>query len=211
MNCTYIHLSKKKLPNNETLEPRLPAHAASNEGDIPRICVTDNFYYAVRSIISGNSVKVKDFIYCFSEYYDFVNQLKKNNIFSYTPTPHELYEYCTEHKTDFMFNNIAIYAAKHQLNNPNGNPFTPPDCLDFRQNNEKWFILGQKPDFKFIGYLNIIKFIEYCQKHNSSKCREANTQNWDNFDFIQQDEPNLSFTYFYGLGFNGWDKLNDKI
>jgi hypothetical protein len=49
-----------------------------------------------------------------------------------------------------VVNNPSVYATEE-------NPYYPPNCSDFRRNNEMWFI--NPTQFQFIGFLSIEQFV----------------------------------------------------
>lgn len=62
-NNVFYHISKKYLDKKVTLTPKVPESALINkEGNIPRICVSDDPLLCVRSVMSNPKIQVRNFI-----------------------------------------------------------------------------------------------------------------------------------------------------
>lgn len=141
----FYHLSKSKLPNGELIQPRIPKTAfIQTEGNIPRICVTDDIILALQSICSTSVSRGLCFSDLMWNFLDPKLTLRKQDIY-------DLYEKSKQSNSILMCN-IAVYCIL--VNDKKTNmPFLPPDCADFRRFREHWYLQTQ-PDLKFIGYLD---------------------------------------------------------
>ena len=141
----FYHLSKSKLPDGELIQPRIPQSAVvETEGNIPRICVTDDIILALQSICSTSVSRGLCFLDLMWNFLDPKLTLLKQDIY-------DLYEKSKQSNSILMCN-IAVYGIR--VNDEKTNmPFLPPDCADFRRFREHWYLQPQ-PDLKFIGYLD---------------------------------------------------------
>lgn len=126
------HLSKKFLGAQLTLKPKIPESSViSEEGDIPRVCFSENPFLCVRSICGSGDIKVAD-----------LSEFKDRTI----KEPKETWkDFINEkEKTDYILINPSIYVTEEIL-------YLPPSCSDFRANKERWSL--NKINVEFIGYL----------------------------------------------------------
>lgn len=112
----WYHISLKYFNDNPVLNPKVPESACvENEGNIPRICVSDNILFCLRSIISTNHIRPIDILYEFKKDKYRVRKTIAGAV---------VYNPC-------CYNTVSV-------------PYLPPDISDFRQNNEHWFITPTK-------------------------------------------------------------------
>lgn len=133
MTQEYYHISKTYLGKEYLFTPRIPQSSLiSVEGNIPRICVSDNILKCIRSMTGMHSPDILDitseFIFGNDDCSN-VDQLLLNG-------------------NNFV--NPAIYYTQNI-------PFLPPNISDFRYNSEMWFL--QPELFQFKGYLNLSQLI----------------------------------------------------
>lgn len=113
----WYHVRREFAGKSPTITPLIPRAAEdynwcrSEEGDIPRICVSDVIINCLRGIMGISNPAMGDFRKYFHE------------------NPH-------------------LYITEET-------PFMPPNCLDFRENNEHWFITPTK--FIYLGRIDMYK------------------------------------------------------
>ena len=108
----WYHVSRCFLGNEQFLYPRVPnmdTFCRCEEGNIPRICVSNSILNCIRAI-TGNKI-----IYSIN--------IKRN-----------------------FLENPCVYATEEV-------PLLPPNCLDFRQNEERWFL--KKTKFVYLGRVDM--------------------------------------------------------
>ena len=130
----YFHVSKVYLGEEPTLTPKVPSSALpSEEGDIPRICVSTSVYHCLRAITSCSPLNARDLLF----------EFKKQNV------PFETTEDIIVRQAKIIF--PAVYSTKDQ-------PHLPPNASDFRANKEYWFL--HPTTFKFEGYVDLKWLVE---------------------------------------------------
>ena len=116
----WYHLRKRYIGKNPTIEPYVPnavkisATYCAEEGNIPRICVSDHIFKCITGILG-----------------------------ILQPSPSDLSRQFDE--------NPCLYIT-------DSTPYVPPNCLDFRDNNEHWFITPTK--FIYLGRINLSKIFK---------------------------------------------------
>lgn len=116
----WYHIRREYLGKNPIIHPRVPNAVINGiicraeEGDIPRICVSDHVFKCITGIIGVNEPFISDIERRFDE-------------------------------------NPCLYIT-------DSTPYTPPNCLDFRANNEHWFITPTK--FVYLGRINMGKLFK---------------------------------------------------
>ena len=138
----WYHISDKFIGYNPVLEPKAyqdKEFVLWYEGNVPRICVSNNIFFCIRSMIGHEDLYTYDVLFRFRSSYDHNNLNEDKNTI------------CGEEDgKSIIVNNPAIYATEE-------NPYYPSNCLDFRRNNEMWFI--NPTQFQFIGFLSIKQFV----------------------------------------------------
>jgi hypothetical protein len=115
----WIHVSREYLGINPVIKPKIPGSVTKNficrseEGDIPRICVSTNIIKCINGITGNCDIPMESFVKHF-------------------PT------------------NPCVYITDEI-------PYIPPNCSDFRYNDEHWFITPTK--FYFLGRIDIYKLL----------------------------------------------------
>lgn len=113
----WYHVRREYLGKNPIIHPRVPdavlksVICSSEEGNIPRICVSDHVFKCIEGITGINEPFVEDVARRFDE-------------------------------------NPCLYITDNT-------PYVPPNCLDFRDNNEHWFITPT--NFVYLGRVNMSK------------------------------------------------------
>ena len=132
----WFHVSDEFVGYNPVLEPRqIPGNSVFMfEGNVPRVCVSNNIYFCVRSKIGREDLRSYDLLFQFA--------VRKNDEDSITET-----DTCKI----VTIKNPSVYATEET-------PYYPPNCNDFRRNNEMWFITPTQ--FQFIGFLSIDQIIK---------------------------------------------------
>ena len=131
----FYHVSKKNLGNTIYLEPKIPESSLlEEEGNIPRICVSINVYYCLRSIIA---VQAKNF-----HVFNLLEAFRHNLL------PMESKEYWVARGENLL--SPSIYISKKYA-------FLPPNSSDFRSNKEHWYL--QKTKFERLGFLDLSALI----------------------------------------------------
>jgi len=109
----FFHVSRSYLGKKKVFIPKVPENSLVHiEGNIHRVCVSDNLYFCLRSIIGLSEPKYVAFRE-FSE-------------------------------------NPCVYFTDEM-------PFIPPESVDFRLNNEHWFLKPTK--FFFLGRIDMNAFM----------------------------------------------------
>lgn len=124
----HYHLSKKYIGKDVILLPKVPDSSTHLEGTIPRICVCTNIILCLRAILSTKNIHIRDLV-----------EFKKFYISDLMPNVSNI------NKSEIPFINPSVYSNDSDI------PYTPPMILDFKRNNEYWYIKPIK--FKFIGYV----------------------------------------------------------
>lgn len=115
----WYHVRREFLGNHPLIKPKIPkavidnAFCRAEEGNIPRVCVSDHVFKCFRGIMG-------------------------------------IEEPCTiDFKTRFEENPYLYITDETAL--------VPPNCLDFRYNNEHWFIKPTR--FYYIGRIDMYKMV----------------------------------------------------
>lgn len=116
----WYHVRRKNEGKVLTLTPKMPEvnnGCKYEEGDIPRICVSNTIFNCLRGITGMSNIDAGLF--------------RENNSFGFDGNP-------------------AVYITE-------GRAYTPPNAIDFRQNNEHWVLTEEK--YFFLGYVDIYKML----------------------------------------------------
>jgi len=117
----WYHVRREFTGKKPTIKPSIPKAAEeynwcrSEEGDIPRICVSDTVLNCLRGIMGIEKPAMDDFKKYFHE-------------------------------------NPYLYFTEEV-------PYIPPNCSDFRENSEHWFITPTK--FIYLGRVDMYKLFKY--------------------------------------------------
>ena len=132
----WYHVSDEFIGYNPVLEPRqVPGNSVLMfEGNVPRICVSNNIYFCIRSKIGREDLRAYDLLYQFS-----VRTDNEDSVIE------------TESCKIVTVKNPSVYVTEDT-------PYYPPNCNDFRRNNEMWFITPTQ--FQFIGFLSIDQVVK---------------------------------------------------
>ena len=109
----WYHVVREFFGNEKVFLPKIPqlnSFCRCEEGNIPRICVSNSLFNCLRAITGLDRGL-------------YPNILKKN-----------------------FAENPCVYATEEV-------PLLPPNCLDFRQNEERWFIKRTK--FMYLARIDI--------------------------------------------------------
>lgn len=128
----WYHVSNEFIGYTPILEPRIPDTVLMDEGNIPRVCVSNNIYFCIRSKVGREDLRAYDLLYGFNAKDDEDYFIR--------------YEICKM----VTVKNPSVYVTE-------GTPYYPPNYSDFRRNNEMWFITTQ---FHFIGFLSIGEIVK---------------------------------------------------
>lgn len=115
----WYHVRREYLGKAPIIQPKVPEAVSENvtcgaeEGNIPRICVSDNIFKCFRGIMGIEIPRTIDFSTRFEE-------------------------------------NPYLYITDETA-------LVPPNCLDFRYNNEHWFIKPTR--FYYIGRIDMYKMV----------------------------------------------------
>ena len=94
----YYHTSSNFLGKDVMLKPQIPVSADKmEEGNIPRICVTEDIFYCMRAIIGCKNPSIKDF----------KTQFKENPCVYYTRER----PFLPPNASDFRFNNEMWFLS----------------------------------------------------------------------------------------------------
>lgn len=129
----WYHVSNEFIGYTPILEPRIPDTVLMNEGNIPRVCVSNNIYFCIRSKVGREDLRAYDLLYGFNAKDDEDYFIR--------------YEICKM----VTVKNPSVYVTE-------GTPYYPPNYSDFRRNNEMWFITPTQ--FHFIGFLSIGEIVK---------------------------------------------------
>ncbi|MDD5151922.1 MAG: hypothetical protein PHC28_15825 [Flavobacterium sp.] len=144
----FFHISRSDIGEEVILTPRLPPSAIiSQEGNIPRICVSPNPLYAIRSITGTKKPRVYDIL---SEFKDNIVGTKKLTIYgtlkeAYIPPSSSDFRFNSEHwfLTDTKFYKLGYIDIIGLLN---GNLFILEEYTKF---NTQWFDNDKDQYIKF--------------------------------------------------------------
>ena len=132
----WYHVSNEFIGYTPILEPRVPDTVLMSEGNIPRVCVSNNIYFCIRSKVGREDLRAYDLLYGFS---------------AISAKDEEDYFIKSESCKITTVMNPSVYVTE-------GTPYYPPDHSDFRRNNEMWFITPTQ--FHFIGFLSIGEIVK---------------------------------------------------
>lgn len=142
----WYHVSDEFIGYQATFMPRQnkgEAFILHFEGNVPRICVSNNIYFCIRSKIGREDLRVYDLMYQFRirEFFDEEEPEGGDN----------LSWICRDDGKLIVVKNPSIYITEQS-------PYYPPNHSDFRRNNEMWFTTPTQ--FQFIGFLSIDQMIK---------------------------------------------------
>lgn len=128
----WYHVSDEFIGYQATFMPKVfgtEKFALRFEGNVPRICVSNNIFFCIRAKTGRDDLRV----------YDLTDQFRVKTL------------YDEDDGRSIIIRNPSVYVTEET-------PYYPPNYSDFRRNNEMWFVSPTKFQFiGFLSIDQVIK------------------------------------------------------
>ena len=241
----WFHITNKYIGKKPILNPHNPKDNEHDEGNIPRLCVSDSILKCLRAVIGSEKLEVFDVIEDYIAYSknetDIFSSIEKieNKFKPYLPRKirsefndclsiedeikkygtvslfidYNEYEMLISNHKNFinevnkkLLNNVSSITyfnekeesiTYYRFFNPSvykiiGNPYIPPNAIDFRLNNEHWFLQPQQATFS--GYLDFsYLFVSGHVRLTNNKFSYSDSNVLNKLEFVKNGEKKATF------------------